>query len=111
MPSNYWTEALASRTTRRRAILGTGGAALGAAFLAACGSSGSDAKNGTSSDGSKLVATVADTTKQAKRGGTIKDRVTADPPTYDVQQAIAPLNFTARHVYSTLVAEKPGYLG
>src|SRR5262245_34634915 len=103
MASDYWTRLLDSRIGRRRAIAATGATALGAAFLAACGGS-SDSGTSSSKDVSGAVVKPSDTSKEAKRGGTIKDRNTADPPTYDVQQAIAPLNFPARHVYSTLVA-------
>jgi peptide/nickel transport system substrate-binding protein len=91
----------------------TGGATAASALLAACGggSKSDSGSNGSTKDSSGLVTQPEDTTKQAKRGGSIKDRQTADPSTLDPQQPIAPLNFTARHVYSTLVAEKPGYLG
>src|SRR5207244_7599159 len=47
---------------------------------------------------------------QANPDGPTKDRSTADPGTMDAQQPIAPLNFPARHIYSTRVAEKPCYL-
>jgi peptide/nickel transport system substrate-binding protein len=113
MADNYWSQILNSRIGRRRAIAATGATALGAAFLAACGggSNSGDSGGGSSKDVSGLVVKPSDSTKDAKRGGIIKDRNTADPPTYDAHQAIAPLNFPARHVYSTLVVSKPGYLG
>src|SRR6188768_2362549 len=113
MANGYWDQALKGRICRRRAIAATGATALGAAFLAACGG-GSDSggsSSGSSKDVSGLVVKPSDSTKDAKRGGIIKDRNTADPPTYDAHQAIAPLNFPARHVYSTLLVSKPGYLG
>jgi peptide/nickel transport system substrate-binding protein len=111
--SDYWTRIINGRTSRRRVLAATGGSALGAALLAACGGSDSGSSGGGGSGGNKAPSAVAkaeDTSKLAKRGGIIKDRNTADPPTYDVQQAIAPLNFPARHTYSTLLVEKPGYL-
>jgi peptide/nickel transport system substrate-binding protein len=107
MSQGYWSRVLSGRTSRRRAIAATGASALGAAFLAACGG-GNDTESKAKNT---LVTEAEDTFKEAKRGGTIKDRNTADPSTQDVQQPIAPLNFTARHTYSTLVVEKPGYLG
>src|SRR5690348_6137241 len=97
MASDYWSRLLGNRIGRRRVLAATGATALGAAFLEACGGSDSGSNgsgNGGSQGGnSSAVAKAEDTTKQAKRGGIIKDRNTADPPTYDVQQAIAPLNF------------------
>jgi len=113
MATDYWSRILENRIGRRRAIAATGATALGAAFLAACGGSNDSGGSGggSSKDVSGVVVKPTDSTKDAKRGGIIKDRNTADPPTYDAHQAIAPLNFPARHVYSTLVVEKPGYLG
>src|SRR5437868_1906444 len=114
MADNYWSQVLDKRIGRRRALAATGATALGAAFLAACGggsNSGDSGGGGSSKDVSSLVVKPSDSFKEAKRGGIIKDRNTADPPTYDAHQAIAPLNFPARHVYSTLLVEKPGYLG
>ena len=103
MNRNYWSRLLSERASRRRALAATGGSALAAAFLAACGGNSTEESKGKSK--SSLVTVVEDTFKQAKRGGTIKDRNTADPSTMDAHQPIAPLNFTARHAYSTLVAE------
>src|SRR5439155_8858138 len=101
-----------TRLSRRRAIAATGGGAAAAVLVGCGGGSSSSGSSGTGGGGgtTSKVAKAEDTTKQAKRGGTIKDRSTADPSTMDVQQPIAPLNFPARHIYSTLVAEKPGYL-
>src|SRR5581483_6046282 len=48
--SNYWSNVLKQRLNRRRAIAMTGGAAAGAALLAACG--GSDSSSSSSSSGS-----------------------------------------------------------
>src|SRR5438874_7770279 len=107
MSHDYWSRVLSGRTSRRRAIAATGASAFGAALLVACGG-GNDTE---SKRKNTLVTEAEDTFKEAKRGGTIKDRNTADPSTQDVHQPIAPLNFSARHAYSTLVVEKPGYLG
>ena len=73
MPQNYWSNVTTSRQSRRRVLDFAGGGIAGAAFLAACGG-GSDAKPKTSEDGktSSLIAKLEDTSKQAKRGGTVK---------------------------------------
>ena len=106
MERSYWSSVSASRLSRRRVLVGAGSTAA-AAFLIACGGGGSD---NTPEPGNSLVATAVDTTKQAKRGGTIKDRWSADTPTLDIASAVAPLNTPAKQAYSTLVREKPGYL-
>src|SRR6476620_1395183 len=98
MANDYWSRILENRIGRRRAIAATGATALGAAFLAACGGSNDSGGSGggSSKDVSGVVVKPSDSFKEAKRGGIIKDRNTADPPTYDAHQAIAPLNFPAR---------------
>jgi peptide/nickel transport system substrate-binding protein len=100
---------LRGRASRRKAITFTAAAGLGAAFLAACG--GGDSADGDQpSDKSSLVAKHEDSTKQAKRGGILKDRTGADAATMDPHGPIAPLNTPARHVYSTLVRQKMGHM-
>src|SRR5688500_11284546 len=84
----------------------TGGTALGAAFLAACGGDSSSSP----SDSSGLVAQPEDTFQQAKRGGTLRAGAVADPSSLDPSGALSPLNPIASNVYSTLVREKAGYL-
>jgi ABC-type transport system substrate-binding protein len=106
MKRNYWTGVLSQRLGRRRALAAAGATAAASAFLAACGGGGADEKVDTQS----LVTEAADTTKQAKRGGTLKDRWSADTPTLDIAAAVAPLNTPANKAYSTLVREKPGHL-
>ncbi len=112
MQSNYWSGVLATRVTRRRGMAFTGGATLSAAFLAACGggSSSNSSSGGGSKDQSGIVTKPVDTSKDAKRGGILKDKTNADITSMDVQQPLAPLNIPARHVYSTLVRQKAGYL-
>lgn len=46
MPTNYWQNVVRGRLSRRRALTGLGGAGLGAAFLAACGSDDSSGPTG-----------------------------------------------------------------
>ena len=107
MERSYWSGVMSHRTSRRRALAGTGMTAAAAALLAACGGGGSSDGD---QDTASLVTPAVDTTKQAKRGGTIKDRWSADTPTLDIAAAVAPLNTPANKAYSTLVREKPGHL-
>jgi dipeptide transport system substrate-binding protein len=74
MQDSYWSRFTESRLSRRRALTLTGGTALGAAFLAACGGSDSDSGGGSSSgpkDNSGLLTQMKDQTSQAKRGGVL----------------------------------------
>src|SRR5712691_1871031 len=105
MELNYWSKFLDHRIARRRVLAATGATATAAALLAACGSGG-----GKAVDKATLVTQPEDTSRQAKRGGTIRDRWSADTPTLDIAAAVAALNTPAKQVYSTLVREKPGYL-
>jgi len=84
-----------------------GGLTAATAFLAACGG-GSDGEEAT--DNSTLLSKPVDTTKVAKRTGVIKDRTHADPPTLDGIGANSPWNAVGPHIYSGLVAFKPGIL-
>src|SRR3954469_7304896 len=112
MEQPYWSSFLNNRIGRRRAMAATGAGALGAAFLAACG--GSDSGGGGSGGGLKesnsLVLTPVDTSKQAKKGGVLKDRNFGDPPSLDVIQATVSWNPFGFGVYSSLVQPAPGYL-
>jgi ABC-type transport system substrate-binding protein len=100
--------------TRRRAIAVTGGSAAAAAFLAACGGgddSSSSSGGSTGSSGSNSIVTkTEDATKDAKAGGTLKDRTQADVSSMDAQMPISPLNAPAKHVYNTLVRLKAPHL-
>jgi peptide/nickel transport system substrate-binding protein len=103
--ASYWSRILNGRARRRRVLAATGGSAAAALLLAACG--GGDGAGG---DSEGVVTETEDTSKEAKRGGTLKDRTNSDISTMDVQQPIAPLNYPAKHVYSTLVRLKTPYL-
>ena len=101
MSLNYWTTALESRLSRRRALAGSATAALSAAFLAACG--GSKNKDSASSAGtndkSGLLVKVEDTSKDAKPGGTwinplAADILNLDPYGVTVGSAHAPWGYT-----------------
>jgi len=61
----YWTRIADRRLSRRRALVGVGGATAAAAFLAACGGSDSSSEEG---DKSGLVTKPVDTLKAGKAG-------------------------------------------
>jgi peptide/nickel transport system substrate-binding protein len=107
MSENYWQRFTTTRIARRRALAATGSAALGAAFIAACG--GDNDSAGDSGDSSGLVATPQDTTKQAKKGGVLP-YPSREPNSLDPSLAIVALEDTQRNVYSRLLYEKPGHL-
>src|SRR6266536_3009421 len=105
--SGYWQRLTDSRLTRRRALASGGGMAIGAALLAACGGGDGGGANG---DKSGVLTQPVETTRQAKRGGILKDRTFADPPTLDITSMNAPLVPYTHDVYSGLVQSIPGYL-
>ncbi len=113
--SDYWNRLTQARVSRRRAILASGGTAAGAAFLAACGgSSKSDSGGGSAGsakkDSSGLVASIEDTSKTAKRGGTLKWVQSSEPNHFDGGiQGQAQLNVFNGLAYGALVQNKPGY--
>ena len=79
--SSYWSGISQRRLSRRRALAGAGASAAAAALLAACG--GGDGEGGSSKDASSLLTKPVDTSKQAVRGGTIKDSRTVDISSFD----------------------------
>jgi len=108
---SYWQKVAGGRVSRRRLLATTGATAAGAALLAACGSSGGATGKGGSSDKSGLVTKVLDTTKQAKRGGLLKDRTFTDAPSLSTTTGAGNFsNSQSGKVYSTLLRTKPGYL-
>ena len=112
MPQNYWSQVTSSRQSRRRVLAFAGGGIASAAFLAACGGS-SDNKAKTAEDGktSSLVAKLEDTSKQAKRGGTVKLSYGAEPTTLDpFPENLINLNTLKAYAYSNLIVDKPGNL-
>lgn len=80
MANGYWNNLQRARLSRRRVIAGAGTATAAAAFLAACGGSGSDK---TPKDVSGLLTTPVETTDKAVRGGTWPTVLTADVPHFD----------------------------
>src|SRR5436853_653535 len=106
MTRDYWRRL---RTTRRQA-LGGGLAVAGGLVIAACGGSNNPpGSSGTNNNAGNLTK-PADTTAQAKRGGVMKDRAFADPPSLDLLTASNPLNPPGTSVYSNLVRFEPGVL-
>jgi peptide/nickel transport system substrate-binding protein len=107
MPVTNWTRIASSRPSRRRALAATGASALGAAFLAACGGSGSTKEE--TSDKSGLLSKNADTTKQAKVGGTWKSSYARDATSFDPAFQGTGANVLAR-TNNTLVTFQMGVL-
>jgi len=106
--ANYWSRLLTGRIARRRAIATTGATALGTAIIAACGGGESGGESKTSSLG--LLTQPEDTIKQAKTGGTVKDRTHGDVATLDNAPGSVTFNAIGNHVNSSLLATEPGYL-
>jgi peptide/nickel transport system substrate-binding protein len=86
---------------------------LGAAFLAACGGSDSGKTQASSSGDTKasgLVTKPVDSTKSAKRGGTLKFFASSEPAHLDVQMDQVAMNQHKNMVYGHFVNEKAGVL-
>src|SRR4051812_39629997 len=107
MQASYWSRLLGQPIGRRRAVALGAGSTVGAAFLVACGSGGGQSTVKTNK--SSLAAEPVDTMKEAKRGGVMKARAFADPPTLDVLTPNNPATPFCHDVYSGLVQFKPGY--
>ena len=103
---NYRGHAGRQRLSRRRALAAAAGLSAGGALLAACGG-GSDE---TAGDKSSLISEPADTTKQARKGGTMKWYVDREPNTLDVHVNQNPLNTHKNMAYSQLTIIKAGHL-
>src|SRR5947209_6285512 len=106
MDNNYWANSLQRRLSRRRSLTVSGGALVGSALLAACGSG-----KGSTGDANSLLTKVVDTTQQAKRGGILKDRTFSDASSLSITGTagnfLNPLN---GKVYNTFLRFKFGYL-
>ncbi len=101
MNSNYWTRRISRRTAIRGAALGFMG--LAGAALVGCGSSDEAPPTGKSAGSGLGTATAADVS-EAKRGGTLKVIITADPTTLDpYKTASSPAHTFVSHFYSRLL--------
>src|SRR5438876_2498991 len=112
MQRSYWDSIVNQRLPRRRVLAAAAGGATGAALIAACGggssSGGSSKSAGQASSG--LLTAPADTTKTAKRGGVMKDRIHGDVATFDPFTPDNTLNAVVGMTDSSLVQFTPGYM-
>lgn len=110
---NYWSNAVSTRITRRRA-LAAGAAGSAALFLAACGGSDSNSSSGgdtgVAKDKSGLLTKPVDTSKQAKRGGTLPLSINFDVGSFDPTLSVPQLNEPFGNAMGKLFTIKPGYL-
>ncbi len=102
--SNYWDRLLHSRLSRRRALAGTaavgvGAAALGVVGCGGGGGGGGGGNNASNSTNNPSDPTLADTTAQAKPGGTYKVSTTADPVNLDPNLSTSFTAQTAADIY------------
>ncbi len=85
--NSYWAKVMESRLTRRRALAGAATVGVGAAAIGVVGCGGGGGDGGGTSDNSKLGTSsdplLADSTSQAKPGGTYKTIQNADPVNLD----------------------------
>lgn len=96
--SNYWSTILNTRLRRRRLLAVSGGTAVGAAVLAACGG---DSKDEASSG---LLSPRTDTTAQAVRGGIWLKSQVDDQINFDINtHGNTPSFVYAAPVYDNLV--------
>ncbi len=106
MSEKSWRPRYASgQLTRRRLLRGSAAGAAGVALLAACG--GDDGYGGTA-DKSGLLSKPADTSKQARRGGTLKRSTGSDPAALDPHGGGATVAGFYEIAYSRLFSYKPG---
>lgn len=108
MSATYWTSVVSKRLSRRRALAATGATAAGAAFLAACGGSGSDSGGSRSKQGPGLIVAMADDTKSMVRGGIYKSTLST-PPSLDPHGSGSHVTHVWMN-YSQLFKIKPGYM-
>lgn len=99
---NDWTDRASHRLSRRSVLKSTGGLAVGAALLAACG----DSNGGGQTPGP--VTQAQDTSKEAKRGGTFLVSRAGEAFTFDPHVGLA--GAIGSLPFSRLIKVKPGYL-
>lgn len=106
MDRGYWLSFSAHRLGRRRALAGGATLASVAVFLAACGGGDDKPKENISS----LVTIPKDTTKSAKKGGTLSLRRSADVTHFDPFIPLGNAGVPTSMVFSRLIRLKPGLL-
>jgi ABC-type transport system substrate-binding protein len=103
---NYWDRMQSARITRRGVLAASGAAALGSSFLAAC-SGGGETKV---EDVNTLVTKPADTSKQAKKGGTLNHYRNAGTDNMDPYASLSNITSSiSGMVYSRLTILEAGY--
>ena len=107
--SSYWNPILTSRMSRRRALAAVGGTATAASLLAACGGGDKDDGQSGPQDASGLLSQPVDTTKQAKKGGILKNYTTGDG-SLDPNVSVSGLSQFLELMYTRLVTLKPGFM-
>ncbi len=116
---SYWNRALRQRISRRRALVGTGGVALGSAFVLACGGDDEASSSGGTSGGgggaatSGLLTQAEDSSDSAKQGGIWPHYTTNEARTMDplANASIGSgINFQA-WAYSRMFQWEPGKFG
>lgn len=109
MSTGYWTRIAAQRINRRKALTASAAAVGASALLAACGGGSKDADSGPK-DKSGLLQKVEDTTKQAKRGGSLKRSQPTDVSGLEpYQSGMTNVGFFEM-LYSRPFSIKPGLL-
>jgi peptide/nickel transport system substrate-binding protein len=109
MNLTYWQRASAYRISRRRALAAGSAATAVAALIAACGG-GESSTSDESREVSGLLTKPVETTKQAKRGGTLKFSVSADIPIFDPHFLSLANAAQVLLNYNRLTRVKPGVL-
>ncbi len=102
MDSNsYWSRRISRRATIRGSALGLAG--LAGAALVGCGGGGEKSPTTTGGGGALATATAV-SQQQAKRGGTFRVSITADPTTLDpYKTASSPARTFTSYFYSRLL--------
>src|SRR6266498_3977202 len=104
---NYWHRTASNRLRRRQLLVAGSTAAAGAALLAACG--GGSGKGSAGGDISTLVTQPKDTSKEARKGGTLLASRIQDAFTFDPHLGLAG-SIGNTEVYSRLFKLKASYL-